>query len=211
MILQFFQSCRHKSIFNSGLFSSLPKLSLGKINPIALFFPIILSFCLFCLGGLPAWAGMNDDKFEGNIFALYAGNGSLVPARGTLAESLQNHKPALLVFYIDDSKDCKQFATVVSSLQAIYGRVADFIPVAVDAIPRQPSYQPTEVGYYYQGLVPQMVLFDQAGKVVLNAPGQLSFEKADDVLRQVFNREPRPEAPDLKQRSINEFNSELAQ
>jgi hypothetical protein len=32
------------------------------------------------LGGIsPAYAGLNDDHYDGNIFALYAGNGSIVP------------------------------------------------------------------------------------------------------------------------------------
>ena len=33
-----------------------------------------------------AWASLDNDRYDGNIFALYAGNGSLVPPRITLAE-----------------------------------------------------------------------------------------------------------------------------
>ncbi|NES72268.1 MAG: thioredoxin family protein, partial [Okeania sp. SIO2D1] len=91
-------------------------------------------FLLLLIATPTALASLNDDRFDGNIFALYAGNGSLVPARVTLNESLKSSKPALLVFFLDDSKDCKQFSTVVSQLQAFYGRAASFIPVNVDAI-----------------------------------------------------------------------------
>lgn len=167
--------------------------------------------CLFLLGVPPALAGLNDDRFDGNIFALYAGNGSLVPPRVTLAESLKRGNPTLLVFYLDDSSDCKQYSVVVSQLQAFYGRAADFILISVDAIPQKPSYAPTEPGYYYSGLVPQTVLLDQSGQVVLNAKGKIPFEQIDDVFREVFDLLPRSKSVELKRRPINEFNTELVQ
>ncbi len=167
--------------------------------------------CLFLIGIPPALAGLNDDRFDGNIFALYAGNGSLVPPRVTLAESLKRGKPALLMFYLDDSSDCKQYSPTVSQLQAFYGRAADFMPISIDAIPQKPSYAPTEPGYYYDGFVPQTVLLDQSGKVALNARGKVPFEQVDDVFREVFNLLPRSESVELKRRPINEFNTELVQ
>ena len=166
--------------------------------------------CSLLMGTPPAMAGINDDNFDGNIFVLYGGNGSLVPSKVTLAASLERDKPTLLVFYLDDSSDCKQYATVVSSLQAYYGRAADFIPVNVDSIPVKSSYDPKEPGYYYKGYVPQVVLLDQSGKEVLNETGQVPFEKVDDIFRELFNLLPREESQELKVRTFNEFNSELA-
>ena len=162
------------------------------------------------LGTPPALASINNDKYEGNVFVLYAGNGSLVPPRLTLEQSLQRERPALLVFYIDDSSDCKQFSIVVSRLQEYYGRAASIIPIDVDTLPVQSSYSPEEAGYYYQGVVPQTVVLNQKGEVVLNAKGQIAYEKVDDVLREVFDLLPRSESVELKRRSINEFNTELA-
>ncbi len=156
-----------------------------------------------------ALASLTDDRFDGNIFALYAGNGSLVPPRVTLAESLQRDRPALLVFYVDDSSDCKRFASVVSQLQAFYGRAADFIPIDIDALPEKLEYTATEPGYYYQGLVPQSVLLNQSGKVVLNTKGNDTFEQIDDVFREVFDLLPRSESLELRRRPINEINVEL--
>lgn len=170
---------------------------------------VVIFSCLLVLGAAPALAGLDDDRFDGNIFGLYAGNGSIVPPRVTLADSLKKEKPALLVFYVDDSKDCKQFAPVVSRLQAPYGRAASFIPVNVDRLLLKSSYEPTEPGYYYEGLVPQTVLIDPKGKVVLNETGQVSFERVDDVFRQVFDLLPRSESAELRRRQINEFSSEL--
>ena len=167
--------------------------------------------CLLLMGTPPALAKFTDDSFDGNIFVLYAGNGSLVPPKVTLAESLKRNNPTVLVFYTDDSSDSKQYATVVSRIQAFYGRAADLIPVSVDSIPVKASYEPTEPGYYYQGFVPQIVLFDQSGKIVLNDKGQVPYERVDDALRKVFNLTPREKGPNLKQRSFNEFNTELAE
>ncbi len=81
-----------------------------------------------------AQASLQDDRFDGNIFALYAGNGSLVPPRMPLSQAIAEHRPSLLVFYLDDSRDCKQFASVVSQLQAPYGRAVEFIPVNADTL-----------------------------------------------------------------------------
>ncbi|HEY9636169.1 MAG TPA: thylakoid membrane photosystem I accumulation factor [Coleofasciculaceae cyanobacterium] len=163
--------------------------------------------CLLVLGAPPALAGLNDDKFDGNIFALYGGNGSLVPPRVTLAESLKRKKPSLLVFYVDDSSDCKQYATVVSQLQEPYGRAANFMPIDIDSLPLKSTYEPSEPGYYYKGLVPQTVLIDQKGKVVLDETGQMPYERIDDAFRQVFDLLPRSESVELKRRAINEINT----
>lgn len=171
----------------------------------------LLVSCWVMLGMPPALAGISDDHFEGNVFVLYGGNASLVPPKVKFEESLQRDKPTLLIFYVDDSSDCKRFATVVTRLQAFYSRVVDFIAVDVDTIAPNANYTPTEAGYYYQGVVPQIVVFNQAGKVVLNDKGQVAFERVDDTMRELFNLLPRSESVELKRRPINEFNTELAE
>jgi thiol-disulfide isomerase/thioredoxin len=173
----------------------------------------VLTICLVSIAlcwslASPAQAAINDDRFDGNIFVLYAGNGSLVPPRFSLADSLKTKKPAILVFYLDDSKDCKQFAGVVSQLQADYGRAASLIPVSVDSLMDQ-KYPQTDPGYYYQGKVPQTVVLDETGKVVFNESGNSSFDTIDIALRQVFKR-PARTGNKLEQRNFNEFNSEMS-
>ncbi|EAW34017.1 hypothetical protein L8106_27831 [Lyngbya sp. PCC 8106] len=159
----------------------------------------------------PAWANIDDDRFDGNIFALYGGNGSLVPPRVTLAESFKRSKPALLVFFLDDSRDCKQFSTTVSQLQEFYGRAADFIPVNVDAIPPETPEDPSDPAHYYRGFVPQTVLIDQSGKIVLDEVGLVAYEKVDDQFRKVFDLLPRSQSVELKRKPINEINTELVE
>ena len=169
---------------------------------------VVISFGLL-LFSTPALAGINDDLYEGNIFVLFAGNGSLVPPRLTLAESRKREIPTLLIYYVDDSKDCKQEAIVISRVQEYYGRAASLVPVTVDSIPAKSKYTKEELGYYYEGVVPQIVLLDQKGKVVFNDKGLVPFEDVDDALRKVFDLLPRAESPNLQRRSFNEFNTEL--
>jgi hypothetical protein len=172
---------------------------------------IVVSILFFtCLLSNPAVAGIEDDKYDGNVFVLYAGNGSLVPAKISLAESLKVNKPAIIVFYVDDSTDCKKYSTTISQLQGYYGKAASFIPVTVDSLALDKKYSNTEAGYYYGGTVPQTVVIDKQGKVRLNEAGVIAFEKVDDTMRDVFELLPRKDSIELKRRSFNEFNSELA-
>ncbi|BAY10555.1 thylakoid membrane photosystem I accumulation factor [Calothrix sp. NIES-2098] len=171
---------------------------------------LVLLACLLILNVQPAFAGIKDDNYDGNIFVVYAGNGSLVPSKQTLAQTLKEHKPAFLAYYVDDSKDCKEYAITISRVQEFYGKAAEIIPVSVDTIPSQKTDDPNDPRYYYSGVVPQVVVFDQSGKVVLNKQGQVPFEEIDDRFREVFDLLPRTESVQLKRRSFNEFSSELS-
>lgn len=159
----------------------------------------------------PALASINDDRYEGNIFLLFGGNGSLVPPRMDLPTSLEREKPAILVFYVDDSSDCKQFSGLVVRLQEFYGRAASIIPVTVDSFIEQQQYTPKDPAYYYNGIVPETVILNQQGKVVYDGKGQVPYEEIDDALREVFDLLPRSESEVLKRRSFNEFNSGMTE
>ncbi|WP_246564050.1 thylakoid membrane photosystem I accumulation factor [Leptothoe spongobia] len=156
-----------------------------------------------------AWAALNDDKYDGNIFALYAGNGAIVPPRVNLAQSLKQKKPTLLFFYVDDSSDCKEYSFVISQLQAPYGRAANFVPVMADAVPLKDDFTPNEPGYYFKGSVPQTLVFDGSGNVRFDRTGAVSYEEIDDVFREVFDLLPREESQELRRRPVNELNVEL--
>jgi len=171
---------------------------------------LVLLACLFIINMQAASAGIKDDNYDGNMFVVYAGNGSLVPPRQTLAQSLGEHKPTILAFYLDDSRDCKEYAITISRVQEFYGKAAEIMPINVDSIPFKKTYEPTEPGYYYSGVVPQVVVFNQSGKVVLNKQGQVPFEEIDDSFREVFDLVPRTKSAQLKRRAFNEFSSELS-
>ncbi|WP_445633439.1 Thioredoxin-like fold domain-containing protein [Nostoc sp. DSM 114161] len=171
---------------------------------------MLLVVCLFIISMQPAYAGLNDDRYDGNMFVVYAGNGSLVPSKQTLAQALAEHKPVFLAFYLDDSSDSKRYAISISRVQELYGRVVEIIPISVDSIPAKQTYDSTEPGYYYSGRVPQVLVFNRSGQVVLNKTGQVAFEDIDDEFRKIFDLSPRTETAQLKRRAFNEFSSELA-
>lgn len=157
----------------------------------------------------PAQAKLTDDTYDGNIFALYGGNGSIVPPRITLAQSLQNHRPAMLVFYIDDSADCKRFSPILNLAQGFYGKDLSLIAVAVDGLDLQKdSYSPTEEAYYYHGVVPETLLISGDGEVIYDRQGLFSFEELDTAIRGLLKLPPAP--PEFKFRKtdqpINEVN-----
>ncbi len=175
--------------------------------------PIVL--ILICCASLwfthpiDTMADIDNDRYDGNIFVVYAGNGSLVPSRLTLKQSFDRELPVILVYYLDDNSDSKEFAFIVSRFQEFYGRAASIIPVNVDTIPLKESYQPDEVGYYYQGAIPQTVILNQQKEVIFNEQGIIKFEAADDVLRKLFDLLPRSQSVELKKKTFNQFNSEL--
>lgn len=172
---------------------------------------ILVLLTSFAWGTSSALASINDDRYDGNIFVLYGGNGSLVPPRMNLPTSLEREKPAILVFYIDDSSDCKQFSGLVTRVQEFYGRAASIIPVSIDSFIERDDYTPEDPAYYYSGVVPETVILDQQGKVVYDAKGQVAYEEIDDALREVFDLLPRSESQVLKRRSFNEYNSGMTE
>lgn len=165
---------------------------------------------VFCWNS-PSWASFQDDRFDGNIFALYAGNGSLLPPKTTLEKSLASDKPTLLTFFVEDSRDCKAFSSVISSLQAYYGKVSDIIPISADTLFETKTYAPGEPGYYFEGYLPQTLLFDTKGEIVFNQSGIVPFEEIDDRYRELFNLLPRSESVELKRRPLNEVNASMVE
>ncbi|MGD1951660.1 MAG: thylakoid membrane photosystem I accumulation factor [Leptolyngbyaceae cyanobacterium] len=161
-----------------------------------------------CFPGM-AWASLDDDRYDGNIFALYAGNGAIVPPRVNLEQSLKQEKPTLLFFYVDDSRDCKEYSFVISQLQAPYGRVANFVPVMADAVLQKETFIRSEPGYYFKGSVPQTLVLDGSGEVRFDKTGAASYEEVDDAFREVFDLLPREESEELRRRPVNELNVEL--
>lgn len=158
---------------------------------------LLLVFFLFGFGmgmSQDAIAGIYDDEYDGNIFILYASNAALVPPKVNLAAAMKKEMPTLIMFYSDDSQECKQNALVLTQLQAEYRRELNFMPMMVDAINTRRDYKPTEAQYYYNGqFVPQFVLVDATGQTILNQNGKMSFEALDEPIRELLGLEPRTE------------------
>ena len=158
-----------------------------------------------------AWAGRLDNTYDGNIFSLYAGDGAMVPPRNTLADSLGRHRPTVLAFYLDDSSDCKRFAPTLSRLNGEFRTGADVIALSTDSLDPAEDASPDNPSYYWRGLVPQVVILDQNGDVVLDRAGQIPLEDLERSLAMASGLE-LPEA--MAQRrtqamEVNEINAEV--
>ena len=153
-------------------------------------------------------AKLTDDSYDGNIFTLYGGNGSIVPPKISLAQSLEQGRAAMLVFYVDDSADCKRFSPILNLAQGFYGKTVSLIAVSVDSLNLQKkSYAPTEEAYYYKGTVPQTVLIGSDGKVSFDRAGLFGFEELDTAIRGLLGLPDAP--PELKFRKTDKVINEL--
>ena len=155
---------------------------------------------------LGAWASLDNDRYDGNIFALYAGNGSLVPPRLTLEEALADHRVTVLVFYLDDSAVSKRFAGVVSELQRVWGNSIELLPLVTDPLQGRKDGGPTDPLHYWRGVIPQVVVLGQGGQVVLDAPGQVEIDTIHAALSRATGLPLPPSSAERRMASFNELN-----
>ena len=161
---------------------------------------------LFFLFVNPVYSARDTDSYDGNIYPIYAGNGSLVPPQSTLSESLKNERTSVLVFYLDDSSTSKQFAPVVSGIKLLWSSSVDLIPLSIDELDNYDQKTFTDPGYYWHGKIPQTVIIDGKGNVLLDEEGQVSFDKLNDAITKATGLK-KPDF-NLEVKSFNEYNSE---
>ena len=161
---------------------------------------------LFFLFVNPVYSARDTNSYDGNIYPIYAGNGSLVPPQSTLSESLKNERTSVLVFYLDDSATSKQFAPVVSGIKLLWSSSVDLIPLSIDELDNDDKKTVTDPGYYWHGKIPQTVILDGKGNVLLDEEGQVSFDKLNDAITKGTGLK-KPDF-DLEVKSFNEYNSE---
>ena len=164
---------------------------------------------LFVLAS-PAAAALASNSYDGNIYALYAGNGSLVPPRSSLAQSLAAERTAVIVYYLDDCADCKRFAPVVSELQRSWGNAIDLIPLVTDPLQPSQASDGADPARYWHGQVPQVVVIDPRGKVVFDADGQVKLTAIQTAISQATGLAlPEGADNDGLSLSVNELNTEV--
>lgn len=174
----------------------------------------LISVCWLWIAGFaalapPAQASLADDRYDGNIFALYAGNGSLVPPASNLARAMADHRVAVVIYYLDDSSVSKRFAPVVSELQRIWGNRIDLIPLVTDPLQNRPSTGPTDPAQYWNGTIPQVVVFDSNGKPIFDASGQVSVDAINAAVSQATGVAMAAGSGASTTQSFNELNSEV--
>ena len=153
-----------------------------------------------------AQAARNTDSYDGNIFPIYTGNGSLVPPASTLQEALEGHRTSVLIFYLDDSATSKAFAPVVSALKLLWGPSVDLIPLTTDSLQGVPNDNPKEPSFYWHGSIPQVVVIDGNGNVQLDQDGQVEVESLNEAISKATGLS-KPSFK-IKIKSFNEYNSE---
>lgn len=169
---------------------------------------LLLLLGLTTLAG-PVGASLTDDRYDGNIYALYAGNGSLVPPASSLTQAMAQDRVAVLVFYLDDSASSKAFAPVVSELQRIWGRRIDLIPLVTDPLQNRAARGPSDPARYWSGEIPQVVVVDGEGRVRFDATGRVSVDAINAAVAEATGL-PLPDSGGSSTTgSFNELNSEI--
>ncbi len=188
------------------LFTSYSSKSTNKMISFLKKIIIILTLT-FCF--IPSvYAALDNDDYEGNIFTIVTGNGALVPPQSTLAESLQNKRTSVLVFYLDDSQTSKSFAPVVSGIKLLWPSQIDLIPLTTDELQNKHTDNPTDPSYYWKGNIPQVVVINGEGEVILSEDGQVDIDK----INMAISKATGLNTPDftISIKSFNEYNSEAA-
>ena len=167
----------------------------------------IVAVLALMLIALPAQAIRETDSYDGNIFALYAGNGSLVPPAVTLADSQKAGRTSVIVYYLDDSRTSKAFSPAVSELQRLWGNSVDLLPLTTDALQGRATNDRTDPAHFWHGIVPQVVVINGDGQLLLDEEGQVPLEQINAAISEATGL-PAPQGQSMSL-SFNELNTEV--
>ena len=173
------------------------------LNLLKALLSLIITFTLIAL---PTNAARDTNSYDGNIFPIYAGNGSLVPPAGTLADSLEKKRTSVIIFYLDDSSTSKAFAPVVSALKLLWGPSIDLLPLTTDILEVDQIKDPTNPFHYWHGNIPQVVVIDGEGNVQLDKEGQVPVEEINNAISKATGLDTPSFSITIK--SFNEYSSE---
>ncbi len=157
---------------------------------------------------IPVYGSRITDSYDGNIFPIYAGNGSLVPPQTSLKESIQNKRVSILFFYLDDSADSKALAPVIAGLDLIWKNNIDIIPLTTDELQNKVYTDPLEEGFYWNGYIPQTIILDETGSVKFDKTGQLDLDEVNKVISEI--KGIKLEDSSFTVESFNEYNSQIS-
>jgi len=155
-------------------------------------------------------ASRDSDSYDGNIFPIYAGNGSIVPPQTTLKESLKNKRVSVLFFYLDDSSDSKAMAPIISGLDLIWRNNIDIIALTTDELQdKEKSDLRNEPNYYWNGLIPQTIILNSDGEVKYDQNGMINIDELNKVIGEL--KEIDIEDTTFSVESFNEYNSIISE
>ena len=168
---------------------------------------IILIYLLTSIS-FPVSGSRISDSYDGNIFPIYAGNGSLVPPQTSLKESIQNKRVSILFFYLDDSADSKALAPVIAGLDLIWKNNIDIIPLTTDELQNKDFADPLEEGFYWNGYIPQTIILDETGSVKFDKNGLIDLDEVNKVISEL--KGIKLENSSFTIESFNEYNSQIS-
>ena len=153
----------------------------------------------------PALAARDTNSYDGNIFALYAGDGALVPPSVSLADALAAERPVLLAFFLDDSAASKEFAPLLSDLSGRWGKVVELIALPSDPYRVDPNAAAGDPSHYWRGTVPQLLVLNSEGKVLLDVDGRMDPTEIEAALSEATGLSIG--SSERRSTSFNEINS----
>ena len=169
---------------------------------------VLLTVCLFLFNYLPANASRITDSYDGNIFPIYAGNGSIVPPQTTLSDSLKSRRVSVLFFYLDDSSASKALAPVISGLDLIWRNNIDIIALTTDEIQGKENLNSREANYYWNGLIPQTIVINKEGEKVFDQNGLIDIDEVNNVISESTGIAFDDSSFSVE--SFNEYNSRIS-
>ena len=173
-----------------------------------LLYNLIILIYLLTNINIPVYGSRISDSYDGNIFPIYAGNGSLVPPQTSLKESIQNKRVSILFFYLDDSADSKALAPVIAGLDLIWKNNIDIIPLTTDELQNKVFTDPLEEGFYWNGYIPQTIILDETGSVKFDKTGPLDLDEVNKVISEI--KGIKLEDSSFTVESFNEYNSQIS-
>ena len=165
---------------------------------------LLLISILFFLNS-PVNASRTTDSYDGNIFPIYAGNGSIVPPQTSLKESIENERISILFFYLDDSADSKAVVPIISGLDLIWRNNIDIIALTTDELQGKEFNDIKEEGYYWNGYIPQTVLIDGKGNIKYDKNGLIDIDEINKIIGEIKGIDI--EDTSFSVESFNEYNS----
>ena len=169
---------------------------------------IIIYICIFLCINIPVYGSRISDSYDGNIFPIYAGNGSLVPPQTTLKEAIKNKRVSILFFYLDDSADSKALAPIIAGLDLIWKNNIDIIPITTDELQNKDFTDPIDEGFYWNGYIPQTIIIDENGLVKFDKNGLIDLDEVNQVISEIKGIEL--EDSSFVVESFNEYNSQIS-
>ena len=87
----------------------------------------------------------------------------------------------------------------------LWSSSVDLIPLSIDELDNDDQKTSSDPGYYWHGKIPQTVILDGKGNVLLDKEGQVSFDDINNAIT-IGTVLKKPDF-DLTVKSFNEYNS----